>query len=63
MKVARFSDMAALEGAAVLIQNFPMLRTDTPRALDLARKIAETMVLEDEGKKIIHTVHEEEEVP
>ena len=60
MKEARFSDMAALEGAAILIQNFPMLRNDTPRALDLARQIAATMVLEDQGKKIIHTVHEEE---
>lgn len=63
MREARFSDMAALEGAAILIQNFPLLRTDTPRALDLARRIASTMVLEDEGKKIIHTVHDEEEVP
>lgn len=62
MRVARFSGTAALEGAGILIQNFPILRTDMARALDLAQKIAGCMVLEDEGRRIIQTVQDEEEV-
>jgi hypothetical protein len=61
VRVARFSGTAALEGAGILIQNFPILRTDMPRALQLAQQIAECMVLEDEGKKIIQVVHDEDE--
>lgn len=62
MKIARFSGTACLEGAGILIQNFPVLQKDPARAMELAQQIAGCMVLEDEGKKVIHTVMEDEEV-
>lgn len=62
MRVARFSGAAALEGAAILIKQFPILRSDMAKALDLAQEIAGCMLLEDDGKKIIQTVPDEEEV-
>jgi hypothetical protein len=61
MRVARFSGTASLEGAGILIRNFPILQKDPVRAMQLAQEIAECMVLEDDGKKIIHVVQDEDE--
>lgn len=63
MRVAKFSGTASLEGAGILIRNFPILRTDPARAMAIAEEIAGCMVLEDAGKQIIQVVSDEEEVP
>lgn len=61
MKVARFSGMASLEGANILVRHFPSLQKDMPKALAIADEIAGAMVMEDAARKIIQTVPDEEE--
>jgi hypothetical protein len=61
MRVAKFSGTASLEGAGILIKAFPALLKDPAKAMKLAEDIAGCMVLEDDGKKIIHHVVEEDE--
>ena len=53
MKRVQFSGPALQEGAAALIQAFPMLQKDMPKAIQIAEKVASAMVLEDAGRKII----------
>ena len=60
MRVARFSGTASLEGASVLIRHFSFLQKDMPKAMAIAEEIAAAMILEDDGKKIIQIIHEEE---
>jgi len=61
VRTVRWSDAAAIEGGSILIKHFPALKHDRPLAMELAEAIASAMVLEDDGKKLIHQVYEGDE--
>ncbi|HTN72855.1 MAG TPA: hypothetical protein VMO00_17370 [Methylomirabilota bacterium] len=58
MKVCKWSGPALQEGAAALVRQIPMLKTDMPKAFAIAEAVASAMVMEDQGRKYLVTLKE-----
>jgi len=54
--MCKWSGPALQEGAAALIKQIPMLKTDMPKAIAIAEAVASAMVLEDQARKYVVNV-------